>query len=144
MAGWETVQLRKNVKEALQEIYINDTKRAENQKFSAWFDNMLSEYIEYNKELATYGPFLEYWNAHGNMINLFDHRTQEPVSVFLDGPDKLMKCSKCKTKDCVHVGFCFAIPEVYKVLIKHGFKEPISLKKGKKIPLMLPFLGFVL
>ncbi len=25
---------------------------------------------------------------------------------------------------CVHVGFCFAIPEVYKILNERGFKPP--------------------
>lgn len=138
--GWKTFSIRNERLEKLTQIYEEDKKRPSNQEFGGWFDEFLAQYCEYVDSLKTYGPFLEFWNAEGNTINLYDHKLKEPVPVYLDGPDKCLKCSKCKTQNCIHIGFCFAIPEVYKVLIKHGFKEPIVLKKSRRIAAMLPFL----
>ena|ERR1044071_7350969 len=131
--GWKTFSIRHERLEQLTQLYETDKKRPSNQEFGGWIDELLKQFYEYQVELKEYGPFIEFWNAEGNMINIFDHKLQEPVSIFLDGPDKCLKCSKCKRQDCLHIGFCFAVPEVYKVLIKHGFKEPVNLKKTRKL-----------
>ena len=142
--GWRTFSIRNERLEQLTDIYQHDTKRPSNQEFGGWFDELLLQLYDNVKTLREYGPFLEFWNAEDNMINIFDHKLQEPVSIFLDGPNKCLKCSKCKRQECLHIGFCFAIPEVYKVLIKHGFKTPIHLKKpkgSKMLPLLALFLS---
>lgn len=138
--GWKTFSIRNERLEQMIQIYEEDKRRPSNQEFGGWFDEFLNQYCEYIEALKTYGPFLEFWNAEGNIITLYDHKLKEPIPVYLDGPDKVLKCSKCKRTDCLHIGYCFAIPEVYKVLIQNGFKEPIGLKKPKRMSVMLPFL----
>lgn len=122
--GWRTISLRLERLDQLNQIYYDDRKRPANQEFGGWFDNLLLKYVEFNNDLKRYGPFLEFKDADRNMINLYDHQKNKPVTVFIDGAKKKLHCDIDKDNNCIHVGFCFAIPEVFKVLIDNGFKEP--------------------
>jgi hypothetical protein len=44
-----------------------------------------------------------------------------------------MYCRYCERDDCLHVGFCFAIREVNKILIERGFRPPkVKMKKEEE------------
>jgi len=122
--GWRTVNIRETRLHDLNNIYENDRKRPKNQEFSGWLDNLLFVYAEFQKELKQYGPFIEYKDANENIIYLYDHRIKQSVDVYINGKKKELQCQADERTDCLHVGFCYAIAEVYKVLIEHGFKEP--------------------
>ncbi len=127
--NWDTVQVRTEIKTKLVQIYEEDKRKPQNQKFNAYFDNLLSRLVEHDEQLKHYGPFIEYKDANENMIYLYDHRIKKSVDVYINGKKKELQCHSDNTHCCVHVGFCFAIPEVYKVLIEHGFKQPKDIKQ---------------
>ena len=122
--GWRTVTVREERLSELDVLYKRDRKRPKNQEFGGWFDNLLLQYVEFQKELEEYGPFLEYIGTTENTVHLYDHRIRKSVDVYINGKKKQLECESDETDCCAHVGFCFAIPEVYKVLIEHGFKQP--------------------
>ena len=122
--GWTVISVRQQLQKDLERVWEADRKRPGNQAFTSWMDELLQKYVEFNEDLRLYGPFLEFKDADQNMITLYDHQKNRSITVFIDGSKKRLHCDADKVNDCLHVGFCFAIPEVYRVLIRNGFKEP--------------------
>jgi hypothetical protein len=122
--NWRTLPVRKEIKTKLKQIWAADKKRPKTQKFSGYVDNLLSVMVEFQEELSRYGPFLEFRGAD-KTISLYDHLKNKSIEIYIDTKEKKLHCeADNKSANCLHVGFCFAIPEVYKVLIERGFKEP--------------------
>ncbi len=122
--GWTVLTVRDGIKEKLVSLYENDPKRPRNQKFAAYLDNLLAEYVEYHEKLQQYGPFVEYKDKRENYIELYDYRKHQYVNVYVDDKEKQLRCDADNSTDCYHVGFCYAIKEVYEILIDHGFRPP--------------------
>jgi len=129
--GWLTVQIREQVKNNLLEIYNQDKKRPENQSFTAYLDQLLKDTISFNKQVTEYGPFLEFSSAIDNHIAIKDNTMDRLVTVYINADKKELQCDFCNKTNCLHVGFCFVIPEVYSVLIELGFRP--RKPKRKKI-----------
>jgi hypothetical protein len=51
-----------------------------------------------------------------NLILLRDARKDNRIYEVQMRPDKKLRCVQDKTFNCVHVGFCYALPQVRKVL----------------------------
>jgi hypothetical protein len=122
--GWKTFSIRNERLQQLTLIYKEDKNRPSNQEFGGWFDNLLLRYVEHNEALRRYCPFLEFKSTSENMIHLFDHKLNKTIDIYINGKKKELQCENDDRIDCLHIGFCFAIPEVYKVLIENGFKQP--------------------
>lgn len=120
--GWLTVQVREEVKNNLFDIYNKDKKRPSNQKFTAYLDLILKNTIEFNKQVTKYGPFLEFTSAIDNHIVVKDNTMNRLVTIFINSKNKELQCDFCQKTDCLHIGFCYAVPEIYKVLIENGFR----------------------
>lgn len=58
------------------------------------------------------------------MLHLFDYKLNKSIDISIDEVKKELICETDKRNDCLHVGFCYAIPETYKILIDYGFKNP--------------------
>lgn len=81
--------------------------------------------MEFQEQQKEYGPFLEFKDADQTMVNLYDHERRKSLAVYIDSLKKKLYCEYHNDKtDCLHVGFCLGIPEVYLLLIKDGFKSP--------------------
>jgi hypothetical protein len=126
--GWLTVQVREEVKNNLLELYNKDKKRPSNQKFTAYLDLMLKNTIEFTKQITEYGAFLEFISAIDNHIAVKDNTINRLITIYINSKRKELQCDFCEKNDCLHIGFCFAVPEIYKVLIENGFRP-----KRKKI-----------
>jgi hypothetical protein len=121
--GFKTITIKENLHDNLESLWKEDKKKPADQSFSSYVSNMLASTIEYYTDMRRYGPFLELKYSDESMISLYDYRINEPVTVHLDTKRKVLRCDKDKRTDCLHVGFCFAIPEVFRVLVQHGFKK---------------------
>ncbi|HEX7033057.1 MAG TPA: hypothetical protein VF172_08660 [Nitrososphaera sp.] len=122
--GWTVITVRDGIKEKLVSMYENDPKRPKNQKFSAYLENLLTDYVEYHEKLRQYGPFVEYKDKRDNYIELYDYRKHQYVNVYVNDKEKQLRCDMDNSNDCYHVGFCYATREVYEILIDHGFRPP--------------------
>jgi len=107
-------------------MYERDRRRPGNQRFGQWFDNYLLELTAYEQELERYGPFISVESIMDNHVLLTDYRINKHVFVNVNSREKRLECEQDGSSDCVHVGFCFAIPSVYRVLVKNGFRKPVK------------------
>lgn len=121
---WKTVSLRKARLDDLEVVYDEDTKRPRTQEFGAWLDSVLYNFVHFSQELKKFGPFLSVMSVSKTMINLYDHMSDMPVSIDIDVKSKKLKCRVHKKFDCIHVGYCYAIPEIYDALISVGMTPP--------------------
>ena len=129
--GWIPISVSEQLGQRLIALYSNDRKRPENQKFSPWVNNILLKYVEFQEQQKQYGPFLEFKDADQTMVNLYDHERRKSLAVYIDSLKKKLYCEYHNDKtDCLHVGFCLGIPEVYRLLIKDGFKSPKTLRNN--------------
>lgn len=120
--GWTAVSIREERLKALEKIYQKDPKRPHTQKFGAWFDNFVYELTAYEEELEAYGPFMSVENISGNTIIIEDNIVQDYVFVKVNSKEKRLQCERDESSSCAHIGFCFAVPSIYRILVKNGFK----------------------
>ncbi|MFZ0698288.1 MAG: hypothetical protein WAM88_14235, partial [Nitrososphaeraceae archaeon] len=122
--GYSSISLKNTLVERLEAIQAKETDKHSEQKFATWLTNILYQLADYHETLNRYGPFLEFIDARENRINLVDHRKNKPVMIYINADRKELQCDLDNKSDCIHIGFCYAIPEVYKALIDHGFRPP--------------------
>ena len=120
--GWTTVSLRKERIEALIQMYHRDNKRPRTQKFGAWLDNYLYELTTYEELTAKYGHFIALENITDNHILLLDNIAEKHYFVKMNPKIIGLVCEQDESTQCVHVGFCLAIPQVYRALINAGYR----------------------
>lgn len=122
--GWETLQVRTEVKKKLNELWMKDPSKPKGQKFYGWVNSKLTELAEHEERLERYGAFIKYLGAVDNFVNLFDSQLNKSITIWIDGHKKTLKCDLHQRDDCVHVGFCYGVKEIYDKLIDSGFRPP--------------------
>lgn len=130
--GWTTITVSDERFRGIKSIFENDKRRPQNQRFGSWFDNLLHEMIAYEEDLQKYGSFISIETISENHIILSDHITKKHIFVNLNSQAKRLECEQDNASDCIHVGFCLAIPSIYRILVKRGFKDVIPSKDIRK------------
>ena len=125
--GWRTVSIKEDRLEKLKEIFDTDNKKPKNQYFNAWLDNLLLNMVEHQERIRKYGPFLEFLNMKNiEEIILSDYKLDKIIHIFIKKEKKELHCDYCKKNNCVHIGFCYNVPEVYNKLVESSFKTDLS------------------
>lgn len=101
------------------------------QEFDEWLDNMLYELARYEKELNMQGPFISVDCITDSHVVLTDYSADKHVFVNINSKEKRLECEKDSSSKCIHVGYCLAIPSVFRILIKNGFKN-LQTDTGKR------------
>ena len=96
--------------------------------FAGYITSTLEEMMEKNEVFARYAPFMQEFgfDEGTNTIYIKDNRTNRIAGVTVR--EKSLTCDVDQRDDCVHVGFAYALPQVYKVMDKLGIKLPTRLK----------------
>jgi hypothetical protein len=95
--------------------------------FTTWLTGYLLEKLEEDELLSRYAPGLELIGVEYNTAFIKDWFIDRIVEVVIrdQGVSKrFLYCRHCERDDCLHVGFCFAVREINKVLVEKGFKQP--------------------
>jgi hypothetical protein len=71
--------------------------------------------IEADENLSLMAPFMQKVGLQDNSIMIKDNKAGRIAEIQIRGKEIL--CLYCNKKDCVHVGFSYAIPEVYRIMI---------------------------
>lgn len=92
--------------------------------FAGYITSMLEELMEKNEVFARYAPFLQEfgYDEGNNTIYIKDNRTNRVAGVLIR--EKGLICDVDNKDDCVHIGFAYALPQVYKVMEKLGIRPP--------------------
>lgn len=88
----------------------------------AFLERLLWPVLENEEILRRYGPFLSKLEITPDSVLLRDNRENIIVELVLKEGD--LFCLHDERSDCVHVGFAWALPEVYKAMDLHGRKKP--------------------
>jgi len=70
-----------------------------------------------------------------------DHWRGKHFFIQISAKDKVaLYCQEDNSENCVHVGFCYALPQVYKALIKKGFRPPKYYAERRNIEGTIDYL----
>lgn len=121
-----TMGVRNEVKQRLKQKLAEEqaSGRHKGVTLNTYLNLLLLEVLEQDDYLKKYGPFLSWIGVHENLLLVHDYALQKTIDVEVHDDKKILYCREHRSSDCVHVGFCFAIPDVYKVLVERGFKQP--------------------
>ena len=99
-----------------QQVYEKVKKKAEKESksVSSYAGEILACYMEAEEKLSRYAPFIELFGFEGNSVILRDHKINRVVDVYLH--EKQLYCAHDESKDCMHISFCFALPQVRRVI----------------------------
>jgi len=135
--GFKTLTIKENLYNKLMSMYEEAVSTKKTQApFTTWVSDYILEKTEEDELLRRHAPFLSFIGTYENVVHIADYLENRIVEVaFYDQGigKKIMHCRYCERDDCLHVGFCFAIREVNKILIERGFKPPkVRMKKEEE------------
>ena len=90
------------------------SKELERKSFSRYVNDIIVERIEADENLALQAPLLQKVGMQDNSIMIKDNKLGRIAEVQVRGKD--IFCMLDEKKDCVHVGYACAIPEVYRIM----------------------------
>jgi hypothetical protein len=82
--------------------------------FSKYVNDLIMEEVEADESLSMAAPFMEKVGLEGNSIMIKDNKIGRIAEVQVHGKELI--CMLDEKKDCVHVGYAYAIPEVYRLM----------------------------
>jgi predicted CopG family antitoxin len=129
--GYTTITVRQEVYDKILKAYKERVKSSIS--FSAWLSDYILEHLEEDELLSCYAPGLELIGVEYDTAFIKDWFIDRIVEVVIrdQGVGKrFLYCRYCEKDDCLHVGFCFAVREINKVLVERGFKQPKVRKDG--------------
>ena len=99
-----------------EQVYEKVKLKAEQEKKSiaSYATQVLASVIEADDRLSRYAPFIEVVGFEGNAAILRDHKVDRIIEVYMH--KKELMCVYDGSKECVHVSFCLALPQVRKVV----------------------------
>ena len=126
--GWKTVLLREEIVSRLEKLREQKQEgRPRKIALGAFIEDLVWPVLESDGMLRKYGPFLEEFAIEEDKIFIRDNRLGELVELTLR--DNALYCGRDRSDNCVHIGFAWAIPKVYRFMDAHGSKMP-RLKKA--------------
>jgi len=97
------------------------TGQLDNKSFSRFLNDLIIESIEADENLSLQAPMMQKIGLQDNSIMIKDNKIGRIVEVQVHGKDLI--CMLDERKDCVHVGYAYAIPEVYRIMSERGGKS---------------------
>jgi hypothetical protein len=125
------VTIKESAYQKIKAEYERRTKG--NIAFTTWLTNYILEHLEEDELLSRYAPGLELIGVEYDTAfikDTFIDRIAEVVIRDKGVGKRFLYCRHCERDDCLHVGFCFAVREINKVLVERGFKQPKVRKDG--------------
>jgi hypothetical protein len=111
-----TVEIFKETYEVMKAIA---TKRRWNTK--DLINTVLAEAIERDRFLQSYAPYLSKIGYEDNVLFIKDSKFGKTAEVYLR--DRALYCNICESKDCVHIHYALALPEVAKLFLRKPSKK---------------------
>jgi len=130
-AGYVNLSIKPEIYKQLYTIY--EKKRKGSITFTSWLLDIVYEHLEEDELLFRYTPGLELIGVEYDTAFIKDTFIDRIVEVVIRDKGvgkRFLYCRHCERDDCLHVGFCFAVREINKVLVERGFKQPKVRKDG--------------
>ena len=79
-------------------------------------NTVLVEAIERDRFLQSYAPYLSKIGFESNVLFIRDSKLGKTAEVYLR--DRALYCNVCGSKDCAHIHYSLALPEVAKLYLR--------------------------
>jgi hypothetical protein len=118
--GFSVITIHSQAHDRARSLYEEMVRsgKIKNKSFSKYVNDLILETIEADEALSLAAPHIEKSALVGNSVLLKDNKLGRMVEVQIQGKEKDLFCTYDKRNDCVHVGFSYAIPQVYAVMKK--------------------------
>ncbi|MCE2507792.1 MAG: hypothetical protein J4G04_00590 [Nitrosopumilaceae archaeon] len=123
--GFKSITVSETVYKRFNEAYANskDTLAVRGiRSLSGYISYMLEERMQENEAMAVHAPRMKKISVDDDRVVLLDSKVNRIAEVAVQ--NGVMFCQLCEENNCLHVGFAYALPEVYTALSKQGVKEP--------------------
>ncbi|MEM4098887.1 MAG: hypothetical protein QXW57_03955 [Candidatus Micrarchaeaceae archaeon] len=125
--GWTNFLLRQEYADGLKAIYERKKHPLLDQginSFTGFINDLVWHIIEADKLLAQNAPFLSEVGMTEDGVTIRDAKLDRIIDVKVR--DGELVCEYDNSNSCIHVGFAYAIPEVYRVMNMIG-KKPSNV-----------------
>lgn len=113
--GFSVVTITQKAHDKAKQRYNQKVKSEKLSKsFSKYVNDLIMEEVEADETLSLSAPFMEKVGLEGNSIMIKDNKIGRIAEVQVHGKELI--CMLDDKKDCVHVGYAYAIPEVYRLM----------------------------
>jgi len=113
--GFSVITITQQAHDKARQRYDKKVKAEKLSKsFSKYVNDLIIETIEADENLSLTAPFMQKIGLQDNSIMIKDNKIGRIVEVQVHGKDLI--CMYDEKKDCMHVGYAYAIPEVYRVM----------------------------
>jgi hypothetical protein len=104
--------------EIFKETYDVMKSNAEKKRWNTkdLINTVLADAIERERFLQSYAPYLSKIGYEDNVLFIKDSKLGETAEVYLR--DRMLYCSVCESKDCTHIHYTLALPEVSKMYLR--------------------------
>jgi hypothetical protein len=123
---WRTVKINPEYVNDLIRIYEENKEELRRRgvtTFNGFVNHILWHVIESDRVLRERAPYMSFVGFTDSGLAIKDERIGRIVEVrIVPGGD--MFCDLDQRNDCVHVGFAYAIPEVYMAMLARGKRPP--------------------
>jgi hypothetical protein len=122
--GFKSITVSETVYDKFEQTYRNakdDLKMKGVNSFSGYVTYMLEEMMAKDKTFARYAPKIEKISIDDERVILRDNIKNRIAEITIK--DGQLECCLCESKDCVHIGFVFSLPDVYEILNNRKWKR---------------------
>ena len=104
--------------EIFKETYDVMKANAEKKRWNTkdYINTVLMEAIERDRFLQSYAPSLSKIGYEDNILFIRDAKKNKTAEIYLR--DRALYCNVCEEKNCVHVHYALALPEVAKLFLR--------------------------
>ena len=117
--GFKTITVKEHVFNKYYELYKKAKKEhkvGEGISFSSFVTNMMQETMTKYEAFVKHAPFLEKIAIEQDRVIIKDNKRDRIAEVMIRNQE--LQCLLDEKTDCIHIGFVYALPEVYAVLQK--------------------------
>ena len=118
-AGFKSITVSESVYDKFYDVYQiakDDLVMKGVNSFSGYVTFMLEEMMAKDKTFARYAPKIEKISVDDHRVILKDNIKNRIAEVAVQKGE--LFCQLCDEKNCVHVGFCASLPELYEIIGK--------------------------
>jgi predicted transcriptional regulator len=126
-AGFRTVAIHDEVYRRMVQYVQEHKEELREQKIdslSSFLDHLIMYVIEADDVLRRRAPWMRLVGFTEQGVVIEDKKIGRIVEVRLVNDAKDLWCELDQRNDCVHVGFAYAIPEVYHAMMLRGGRPP--------------------
>ncbi len=98
-----------------EEVHKRLFSKSEKEKVSISYlaSHILASSMEAEEKLGRYAPLIELLGFEDNYVLLKDRKLNRVADVYMH--DKELFCALDESKNCIHISFCQALPQVRRV-----------------------------